>query len=482
VSTLGRVVKNTVALLAADVFSKVINFVFIAILIRQLTPAEYGGYTTVISLILFLGPLTDLGISQVLIREVAANRPKAGVLLSNALLITAGLSVVSAGVLFAISAYANYPADLRPLIRIAALAVFGNAITQTAGSVFRGLERMEIQAALNSGLLLAASVTGIILSLSGHGLETQIYAYTLISLIGASLTVTLIRRRFVPFTWRIDLGIGKMLFLMALPIAVLIAYRVLLRWSDILILGQTRSLEEVAVYGAAQKTIDLVAIISASATAALFPVLASAWKKSVEGTKRLFLQAMRFFSAFGMAAAIGLTVLAEPVTVTLYGEVYRPAALAIQVLAWAFFFTVISGPMGTMLLASDRYLKKIIAPMGSIVVGNIVLNVLLTPAWGYMGSAVIFLGTAIATFSVRQWAVHFFFEQPPRLAALLAKPLGAGLAMGAALYLLRSSHIAISIPVGAAVFVAVLGLLGEFREEPYRGLITLVTSRFARGA
>lgn len=83
---LERALKNTLALSAADIFGKALNFVLMAILARQLTPDDFGGYTTVLSLVWFLVPLSDRGLSQVLTRETAAERKRAGLLLFNGLL------------------------------------------------------------------------------------------------------------------------------------------------------------------------------------------------------------------------------------------------------------------------------------------------------------------------------------------------------------------------------------------------------------
>jgi O-antigen/teichoic acid export membrane protein len=264
---------------------------------------------------------------------------------------------------------------------------------------------------------------------------------------------------------------------MALPITLLITYSVLLRWSDILILGQVRSMEEVAVYGAAQKTIDLAMVIITSVTGALLPVLSSQWRQSTEATQKIYFSSLRFYVAFGIAAAIGMTILSESISVTLFGEAYQVAALPLQILAWAFFFAVVSGPMGTMLLASGDYLNKVLIPMGIVATGNVVLNLIFAPRWGYLGSAVIFLLTAFATFVVRQWASQFFLDRTYPLIPLLFRPVIAGGGMALTLWGLRNTHLLVSVSVGATVFILLLAVLGEFKEEPYHSLISLIISR-----
>ena len=473
-SVLGRTVKNTAALTAADIISKILNMAFIAVLARQLTPSDFGGYTTITSLIWFMGPLADLGISQVLIREIAADRTKARSLLTNALLTVGFLTCIAGGLLVVIAAAGNYPASIRPLICLSAFAVIGNTVMQTASSALRGLERMEIQALLTSSLLLLSSLAGIIAALTGQGLPVQIAILVISSLLGAMFVLTVIHLRFVPLQWTLDLRFCWSLITQAIPIFILIAYSVFLRWSDTLILGQLRPLDDVAVYGAAQKVIDLAMVFNASASAALFPVLASRWRVSNEDTKRLYTRSLRFFSAFAIAAAVGLTMIAEPIIVTIFGAAYLPTVLPLKLLAWAFFFQVVSGPMGTLLVAAGDQFKKFVPLIGLVILGNILLNLSLDSYFGYMGAASAYLVTALAIFLVRQVAAGWYFDHPPRLGILMWRPVLAGIGMGSGLYFLRSASIFISIPIGMIIFVSLLAVLGELKEEPYRGLVALV--------
>jgi O-antigen/teichoic acid export membrane protein len=473
-SSLGRALKNATALTLAELLSKALNFVFIAILVRQLTPADFGGYTTIMSLIWLLGPLADLGISQILVREVAANRSRAGTLFFNAVLVTGGLATVASGLLVVIAGVAHYPEALRPLIAISGLAVIGNTLTQTAGSLMRGFERMEVQALVASGLLLCASLFGIVLALAGWGLAIQVIINLSVSLAGAGLMLLTVHRRFVPVRWVFDAPLCRSLLRQALPVAVLIAYSVLLRWSDTLILGQVRSLGEVAIYGAAQKIIDLVMVFSTSASAALFPMLSSRWQESLAATYTLYQRSLRFFAALGLTVSVGLVVLAKPLAILLLGKTYELAGPPLQWLAVAFFFQVVSGPMGMLLIATGDRLGKFVPAIGLVVVGNIVLNLLLAPRWGYMGAAGVFLLTSLATFLVRQWAAYDYFEHPPRLGELLWRPGLAALAMGIGMWIVRSWGLPASLVVGGILFLVVMAGVGELKQEPYLGLLKLL--------
>ena len=469
-STLGRALKNTAALSAAEILGKALNFVLMAVLARQLTPEDFGGYTTVLSLVWFLVPLSDLGISQVLTRETAADKGRAGVLLFNGLLVTGSLGVLGGLGMIVVAAAGRYPASLRPWIALASLAVLANVLTQSGYAVLRGLERMEIQAFASSMILIGVSAGGILLAWMGRGVEAQVILFVSTAIGGAIFTLGLLGKRILPWETRFDALLCRKLVRLALPISVLIFYSVALRWSDILILGQTRSMDDVAVYGTAQKVIDLANVVSASASAALFPLLAHRWRVSTQETHRLFLRALRFFADFGVGAAAGIAILAEPIVTLLFGGLYAPAAAPLRLLAWAFLFQVVSGPTGTLLIATGERLRKFVPVIGGIVALNIVLNITLTPRWGYLGSAWAFLATAAATFAVRQWIAAEHFARPPRVGSLLWRPVLAAAGMAGALWAVQPGSVFVSIVLGALVYFMGLFLLGEHRQEPYPDL------------
>jgi O-antigen/teichoic acid export membrane protein len=480
-STASRAIKNALALSGAELFSKALNFVFIAVLARQLTPNDFGGYITITSLLALFGALADLGVSQIIVREVAADHSQAGRLLVNGLLVTGTASLLAGVLLTGVAYLGNYAAELRPLMLLATLAVVGNTLTLTAGSLLRGLERMEIPALLNSGILFVASACGIILALIGAGIAAQITVNVIGSFASAGVILWVIRWRFVSLEFAaVDFSLCRFLLRKALPVEVLIAYSVLLRWSDTLILGQVRPMSDVATYATAQKVIDLAIIFNSAAAGALFPMLSSRWKQSPDATRELYVNSLRFFASFGVAATCLMFFLAQPICVLLFGKTYISAAQPLQWLAVAFFFQVLSGPTGTLLVATGEHLKKIIIPTGLVVVGNIIFNWLLAPQWGYMGTAGVFVVTSIATFSIRQWAMNAYFNHPPRIEVLVWRPLMAGIGMAMILFFAGQKYLFLSTVTGILAFLGILWLNGELENEPYKHFWLMGYQRLAQ--
>jgi O-antigen/teichoic acid export membrane protein len=251
---------------------------------------------------------------------------------------------------------------------------------------------------------------------------------------------------------------------------------VLLTWMDVLILGQVNSMEQVAMYNAATRVIDVAQIVNLSAGAAMFPAIAASWRESAEAARELYSQSLRFFVALSLAVTVGITVLADPLAIAIFGVAYADVATPLRWLGWTFFFTTVNGPMGPLLVAAgDRY-RKFVPAIALAVVGNLVLNLVLAPHWGAVGAASAFAVTGVATFIIRQRVAVEYFQTPPRLEAFLARPTLAALVMGLGVWVLQSINIFVATGAGVVIFVGMLGLLGELKREPYRTVWLVILS------
>lgn len=472
-NTAARLLKNTAALSLAEIFSKLVNFVFVAVLARLLTPADFGSYTMLMTLIWALTALADLGISQVMVREIAVQRQNAGGMLASALLISTAVALFAWTSLAVWGWFGPYAATLRFLIFLAGGIVFGNTLAQTASSALRAFERMEIQAALNSGLLLVVSLAGLALAFAGFGLSAQIWSNLAFGMITAALTLGIVQRWFVPLNGQVNFGAVGALMRQALPITFLFLCSAALRWSDVLILSQVRPLEDVAVYGAAVRLIELAFVISNSAAAALLPALAIRWQNDREKANQLYTYALRLFATLGLAVAFGLTALSGPIISLVYGAQYQAANQPLIILGWTYFFQVVNAPMWLLLITAQDGIRRFIPAIGLVTLGNIILNLLLAPRFGPLGSASAFLLTAFATGLIRHWVATVYFPTPPRVRTMLLRPLLAGAGMAVILYPVNSQPLLLTLPCGAIIFGVLLWLLGEFKQEPYLSLLRI---------
>jgi O-antigen/teichoic acid export membrane protein len=470
--TIHRTAKNIGALLVAEIAGNTLFFVLFVILSYQFSPAVLGGYVTLTAIIYFASSLTDLGISQVLVREIAKNRSNTSHLLSQGLTTIGGAIISVSLVLVFIAKFGNYPDTLRPLIALTSLAVLGNCLMQVGFSVFRGYERMEIQALITSCLLLISSMVGIGLALAKFGLAAQLINLVTWPMAGAITALSIVHRRFARLSLTLSCRGCYRLFVNTLPIALLFWCVVFLQWFGLLVLGHFRSMADVAMYGTACKLFYAAVMLLGCGVAALIPVMSIYWIQSVDKARIFYNKSLRPFVAVGFGGTIGLLMLADSLIPAIFGATYRDAIEPFKILTFSFALIALGAPVLVLLFSVDGLLKKFFPLLSFILIGNVLLNLILVPRFGYMGSAVTFLLTVCIAFLVSFRIVRACFGKTLFTWAAFARPALASLIMALVLWKFRAASVFLSIPAGLAVFILVLCLLGEHRQEPYRSLWT----------
>ena len=76
-NTVQRIAKNTGVIIAGDFVNKAIGLVVVIFLARCLGAVGYSKYAFVFAFLTFFGIITDLGINQILIREISRDRSMA---------------------------------------------------------------------------------------------------------------------------------------------------------------------------------------------------------------------------------------------------------------------------------------------------------------------------------------------------------------------------------------------------------------------
>ena len=465
-----RTLKNMGVLFAAELIGNALFFVLFIILSYKFTPALLGGYATLAATIYVASSLTDTGISQVLVREIAKNRSNTNRLLSQGLTIIGGLIILVCSILIFIAKFGNYPDSLRPLIALTGLAVIGNCVMQVSFSVFRGYERMEIQAIITSFLLLISSTVGIGLALAEFGLAAQLINLVTWPIAGAATALNIVHRHFARLSLTLSWQGCYRLFLNALPIGLLFWCAVFPQWFGLLVLGHFKPMSDVAIYGTACKILYAPIAFLGCGIAASIPVMSIYWNQSVDKALAFYKKLLIPFIAVGFGGTIGLLMLADSLIPAIFGLNYREAIVPFKVLTFTFALIALGAPVLVLLLSVDGLLKRFFPLLSFILFGNILLNLALVPRFGYMGSAVTFLLTICMSFLVSLRIVRACFGKTLFMWSLFRRPVLASLIMALVLWELRAVSVFMSIPVGLAVFIIVLFLLGELRQEPYRSL------------
>src|SRR3954471_19714904 len=180
------IARNVVSLLLGQVGTMAISIVISAVIGRYLGAASLGLLYLVTASINFAGIFVEWGQQGYLVAEVAKFRERSGELLGTALVARFILAVVSYAVVVLVSGLLGHGPEVRYLLILMAISHIPGNLGTTLTQGFRGLDRMELEAAGN----IVNSVCNLAFLLVAMKLHGGLASVVLAG--GGSVTVSLI--------------------------------------------------------------------------------------------------------------------------------------------------------------------------------------------------------------------------------------------------------------------------------------------------
>ena len=447
-----------------------------AILARLLAPAEFGLVALALIFIALLETASDLGLSQalVIVRESVLDHASSVFTLS--VMIGAALSCVTAAIAPLAALFFDEPA------LVGLLPVLGATfLLRSLGATHYALAQRRIDFRSRTAAELAEvtvrGFTGIGLALAGFGAWSLVLGYLAGTIALTAVLWTLVpwrpslrlRRRHIRELWRFG-GALTALDVIAAAIANV----------DYAFIGRVLGPASLGLYSLGFRLPELMILnLSVVAGQVLFPAFATLDREALGPA---FLLSLRYTLMVGVPAAAGLAILAEPLTLTLFGEQWRGAIPATQVLALYAIGVAVGIPAGSAYKALGRV--------------KILLGLAVPRAALLVAALVLFTGQGIVAVAVCQAAVAGAFAAvgialarrllavaPSRLWAAAWPSLAASAGMaGMLLPLVQVVHepwaaLVAGVPAGGGAY---LGLLWLFDRASLERLLATASPRFRR--
>lgn len=409
---LKRILKNSSYLLSAQLLTKVIAFFYTFFLARNLSVESFGLYTVALSYFSLISAFSELGINRYLIRSVAllSNHPNKKQGLSEILVsvMIFRLSVVTiVFALFTIFLKVSDPDGLRVFLSLMAVsAIMPQAISFTLDSLFVGVEKMAWSAVGILGLNVATTALGVWLIYQGYGVIGATAAIVLGQVSCSLLMLAL------PFKFGLkllqtkesrpqilSLELFKDIAEGSLPYGILGVLGLIYFKIDSLMLAYIKGSYEAGIYGAAYKFLEAIVFIPATVATAMFPIIAQLHETSITKIKQIYWNVVQILFGVSIVVLIGFLIVL-PILINIFLPEYTNSITVLAILSFAIPFMFIHVPGSLVLLASNKYLKPVIWLSVFTVSFNIIMNLLLIPPFGYIGSAVVTVLSEILSFLV----------------------------------------------------------------------------------
>jgi O-antigen/teichoic acid export membrane protein len=242
--------------------------------------------------------------------------------------------------------------------------------------------------------------------------------------------------------------------------------RYLNTWASTLIVGVFLTTGAVGIYNSAARTALLASVIINASNAIFSPIIADLYRRNLmQDLARLYKDVSRWAFTVNLVFFLSTVLLAKDV-MSVFGPKFVAGWPVLIIVAGAQMFGASVGSTGRLLAMTDRQWIVMYTTVGTVVL-NLMLNFLLVPIYGIVGSAAATAAAMAATNAVTLAAVRRSLGLWPYTSLYLKPIAAAALALPAA-YLFR---LVFPIPLGivavfvvggvfVAAFAAVLLLLG----------------------
>lgn len=462
--TVRKIAKNTGVVIAGNVIFRLVSLFVIIYLARYLGTAGFGKYSFVFAYLAFFNIITDLGLQQILVREMARKPSTAPALIGNAYVIRLLLTVFAVGLAIVIITLLRYPDDTTLYIYIASLTLLFISFSDFYATIFQANLAMEydVIAKLAFKFVSAGLILWIIFS---HGTLTQVMIVLVFSEGIKTLLSYLFSRKFVRPRFSIDFGLWRYLLKECLPLALTSVIIILYFQIDVIMLSMMKGDDAVGIYSAAYRLCDPFSLIPYALMMSLFPLMSTYFKSSEDKLIRTYALAIRYLLIIVLPIAVGTMFIAGEVVLLVYGVPFANSVTVLQILIWTVVFGVVNSVLTNTLVAITQ--QKLSAwCMGFCAITNIILNFLLIPVMSYNGAAIATLATVVV-FSISAFYFVSKHLQAIPVHKILVKPVIGVLVMGGSMYHLADLSLFILVPLAAGVYLATLLVLRTFSDEDW---------------
>jgi O-antigen/teichoic acid export membrane protein len=278
----------------------------------------------------------------------------------------------------------------------------------------------------------------------------------------AILGALVIRHCFRPHVeW--DRQTGRWMLNTSFPLMINLLLATIFFRIDVLLLKPLKGDTVVGYYSAALKYIDGLLIIPQYFTQAIFPLMSRYAATSRESLMRAFVLSLRLLLMLALPISAGTPFVAQGLILMLGGGDYLPdSMIALQLIIWFLPFSFVNSVTQYVLIAIDqqRFLTK------AFFIGvafNVIANLLVIPTFSYKGAAVVAILSELVLLIPFYYAVRKHLGPLPWV-SLFWQPAVASAVMAGVMWPLKGIPWLLLIPVGGAVYVVVLALIGGFRQ------------------
>lgn len=466
-NTVQRVFRNSAVPIASQIMVRIVDLIVAIALLRLLGPTGNGQYALAVVVWLYVKTISDFGLALLTTREVARDHSLINSIVGETtifrwlILLATGLPV---GIYVGVSLTADAMAIQSALaILILYLSIIPSSYSESANAAMNGLERMEIAAVINVGISFIRAPLAVTLGATTLGVPGVAIAALGTSVVSAAAFHIALKSiaSFRP-AWSVRVSRMKYYARESWPLLINALLVSLFFRVDVFIIAAYRGDAALGIYDAAYKLVNLMTIVPAYATLAVFPLMTQrandpAALARAERVTTYVLVTIAWIIVFS------LTALGDIAIRVLAGREYLPeAAILLSILIWFAPISFLNGVLQYVLVAANQQ-RRLVPAFVAAVVFNFGANMVLVPMYGARASAVLTILTEVVIFStlvIVSRRTHISIH-PVDILGRIWRPSVAGIAASLVALTLRDNVI-LALAASTTTFVALAAIVRVF--------------------
>ncbi|HAH04479.1 MAG: Lipopolysaccharide O-side chain biosynthesis protein (O-antigen transpoter) [Parcubacteria group bacterium GW2011_GWA2_43_17] len=468
-----KIAQNTSYFTLALVIQKVISFVYFSYIAVQIGAAALGNYTFALFFTTIFSVMVDIGLANVLVREVSKFKEKSQHYLTAALAIKVPLALLTYAAVFLLINILDNPALVRQLVYLAGVIMVFDSFTLTFYAFLRARQNLKFESFGTIIFQIVVFVFGVIAVNLTHDLRILMLAILSASLFNFVYSGWLVKSKLkLRFFASPDKLLLKSLLVFTVPFALAAIFTRVYGYIDTVLLNQMIDETAVGFYSIPYKITFALQFIPMAFVASLYPAFSSYFLTAPELLKKTFEKALVYLGIISVPLCLGVIALARPLMLKVYTSEYEPSILPLQILVVSLVFLFLNFPLGSLLNACNRQTRNTVH-IGLVMSINIILNLLLIPRFSYIGAAV---ASSVSTVLMFLLQLYIAGKIVPLSGGFLMGKLWRVALAGAAMFflikfLIDFINFIYLIPLGGLVYFGVLYLMRGFDREDLRLIV-----------
>ncbi|HDU6234980.1 TPA: flippase [Klebsiella pneumoniae subsp. pneumoniae] len=414
---------NSLWLLSERVITILFTFTVGIFLARYLGPNDFGIYNYLISIITLLSPLTALGLNAVVVRDLVdaqrEDHDDTNVILGTSCVLRFFGGLFACASLLFIDIYFNISQNNTLwLVLLASANIF--SCFQVVDFWLQSKVNSKYSAILRLSIFITSSLVKLIsIIFFSCGLKTILIIQTFEVLASGVLYVPLYKYlKGKIFNWSYNKNKAKTLMSKSWWLILSGVAEVLYLKIDQIMLGMINGYSTVATYAVAARLSEAWYFFPTIITASFFPLLILAKKESEEKYKHTLLDLSRKLFFCALIISIFITIIAHTAINILYGEAYAESATILIIHIWASLFVFMRAVLSKWLVIENMLPFSLVTHISGAIV-NIILNLILIPKMGGIGSAI----ATVISYSISSYFSLFIFKRTRVMGWIMTKAI-----------------------------------------------------------